>query len=211
MKKLSLAAISALALAACKPDVDVKISTEDLVEVATNEAPKMIEFDARIEDKFTTIDDEKRAEVEAISAIIEKYFDEVEVDVTYGGTGFEIEVEGELELLSTGSSDKAPWYFSVIDAGEGQYYVSQRKSVIWDAFANELKGVSFMAKPDDFLPVNLKIKNDGGELLVGGAILDGEFLSGFARVALNGSRINLNFDGDHWEKAPASFLFVSGN
>ena len=197
MKKLSLIAISTLTLAGCKPDVDVKISTEDLVEVAMNEASKMISFDARIENKYTTVDDEKKAEVE--------------VDVSYGGTGFEIEIEGELELVSTGSSNKAPWYFSVIDAGAGEYYVSQRQSIIWDAFANDLSEVSFMAKPDKFLPVNLKIKNDGGELLVGGAILDGEFLSGFARVALDGSRVNLNFYGDHWEKAPASFLFINGN
>ena len=121
MKKLSLIAISALTLAGCKPDVDFKISTEDLVEVATNEASKMISFDARIENKYTTVDDEKKAEVEAISAIISNYFDEVEVDVSYGGTGFEIEIEGELELVSTGSSNKAPWYFSVIDAGAGKY------------------------------------------------------------------------------------------
>ena len=207
MKKMCLVVLSTLSLTACKPDVDVKLSTEDLIEVANTGASQLVSFDARIEEKYTTIDDEKRAEVKAISQIIETYFEDSEVDVTYGSSGFEIEIEGELELVSNGSSVKAPWYFSVSKGEDGQHLVSQKRSAVWDAFARELKGVSFMAAPKEFLPVNIKLKNEGGALYVGGAVLDGEFLPGFAEIALDGSRVNLNFDGDHWENAPAAFLF----
>lgn len=200
--------LATVGLVACKPDVDVKLSTSDLVQVASTEQSMMVEFDARIEDKYTKVDDEKKTEVEAIARIIKQYFEGAEVDVSYGGSGFEIEIEGELELVSTGSSTRSPWYFQVLDFGEGEYLVQQRKSDIWNKFEDELKAVSFMAKPDSFLPLNIKLKNDGGTILVGGAILDGEYLTGFERVKLTGSRVNLSFEGDHWKKAAAAFLFI---
>ena len=200
--------VAMIGLVACKPDVDIKLSTSDLIQVASTETPMLLEFDARIEDKYTKIDAEKKSEVEAIAGIIAKYFEDVEIDVTYGGSGFEIEIEGELELVATGTSTRSPWYFQVLDAGEGEYLVSQKRSDVWNKFAEELKAVSFMARPDEFLPLNIKLKNDGGTLYVGGAILDGKHLSGFERVELSGTRVTLSFEGNHWKKASASFLFV---
>ena len=48
MRKIDFLALSLLALVACKQDVDAKISTEDIVQSATTEAPMTTEFDARI-------------------------------------------------------------------------------------------------------------------------------------------------------------------
>lgn len=88
MRKIDFLALSLLALVACKPDVDAKISTEDIVQSATTEAPMTTEFDARIEKKYTTLDDKKRVDVKTIAGIIEKYFEDAEVDLAYSGNGF---------------------------------------------------------------------------------------------------------------------------
>lgn len=208
MKKIALLFGGFFLLAACKPDVEVELSTDAVMQVAKSQVSQMIDFEATIEERYTTVDDEKKAQVSAIARAIESYFHDVDVEVSYVSDGFEIEVEGELELVSQGSSQINPWYFSVNIVDEGQYYVSLQKSVTWGSFAEELKDVSFMAAPDDFLPIKIKLKNNGGKLIVGGAILDGELLPGYRVVNLDGSRVNLTFDGDHWENAPASFLFV---
>ena len=208
IQKLFLTTTMAVTLVACEPEVSVKVSTSDILEVATSGAPQMLEFDASIENSMVTIDDEKRAEVSAIVRVIEKHFEGVEVDVTWGDDEFEIEIEGELELTVKDPSTTNPWYFSVQPTDSGGYLFRQQQSVYWRSFRDDLKVISFFAEPDDFLPVNIRLKNNGGALVVGGAILDGKPLSGYERITLNGDRINLNFDGDHWEDAPVAFLLT---
>lgn len=202
-------ACSMFLLAACKPDVDIKLSTKNIVEVAETNEGQLVPFSANIGNKYTKVDDKKKAEVEAIAAVIKKYFDDVEVDISYGAKGFQIEVEGELQLAVNSENITNPWFFAVSKPADGQYILKLQQTRSWNAFANELQKISFTAKPDNFLPVNLKIKNKGGTILVGGAILNGKHLSGFEKIDLDGSRINLNYDGDHWDNAPASFLFIS--
>jgi len=207
MKKLLLV-LCAVVVSACQPETEIKISTADIIDVATSNKPEMLQFEASIVDKFTTMDDDKKNEVKAIAAVIEKYFTDAEIDINIGSKGFEIEVEGELELTSVDDSNLTPWYLSVQKQSEGSYFVTQRKSVTWDAFANELKEISFMASPKNYLPARIKLKNDGGSITVGGAILDGTMLSGYSNTALNGDRVNLTFEGDHWKSAPLGFLYT---
>ena len=207
MKKLLLV-LCAVVVSACQPETEIKISTADIIDVATSDKPEMLQFEASIVDKFTTMDDDKKNEVKAISAVIEKYFTDAEVDINIGSKGFEIEVEGELELTSVDDSNLNPWYLSVQKQSESSYFVTQRKSVTWDAFANELKEISFMARPKNYLPARIKLKNDGGSVTVGGAILDGTMLSGYSNTTLNGDRVNLTFEGDHWKSAPLGFLYT---
>jgi len=206
MKK-AIALLSAVVVAACQPEVEVKISTSDIMDVANSNTTEMLQFEASIVDKFTTMDDDKKNEVKAIAAVIEKYFTDSEVDINIGSKGFEIEVEGELELTAGDDSNMNPWYFSVQKQSEGSYLVAQEKSVTWDAFSNDLKEISFMAAPKNYLPARIKLKNDGGSLTVGGAILEGTMLSGYSMTELNGDRVNLTFEGDHWKSAPLGFLY----
>jgi len=206
MRKL-LVLLCSVAVSACQPEAEIKISTADIVDVANSNGSEMLQFEASIVDKFTTMDDDKKNEVKAIAAVIEQYFTDAEVDINIGSKGFEIEVEGELELTAGDDSNLNPWYFSVQKTSEDSYFVTQSKSVTWDAFSNELKEISFMAAPKNYLPARIKLKNDGGSLTVGGAILDGTMLSGYSKTVLNGDRINLTFEGDHWKSAPLGFLY----
>jgi len=199
-----------LFLVACQPDIDVEFSTDDVNEVILTKKTKLIEFEARIEDKFTTIDDNKKNEVNSIAKVIGKYFKGVEIETSFSARGFEIEIEGELELAFDTDDNQAPWFMQVVDYSDGNFLVTLNRTKIWDAFSAELKEVSFFAKPDQFLPLNIKLKNDGGRVFVGGIILDGTPLGGFHIIELDGSRINMSFDGDHWKKAPASFYFKAG-
>lgn len=203
----------AFLLLGCQPDIDVKFSTSDVELVASKNQTIMIEFEARIEDKFTTIDDKKRAEVKNIANVIGKYFKDVEIETTFAAKGFEIEIEGELELAPQSSDDQAPWFFRVTSYSNDNYLVSLDRTKLWDGFNAELKQISFFAEPDEYLPLNIKLKNDGGQqVLVGGIIIDGTPIGGFGAINLDGSRVTLSFDGDHWKKAPASFyLSTSGS
>ena len=206
LKRILISSI--FALIACKPDVDVKMSTADILEVASTSQSTMIKFDARIENKYVEIDNKKRAEIEAIVDVIKAYFHKAEVDVYYGGSGYKIEIEGELEMTKNPPNSKNPWYFQVLSTDNQLHEIRQKKTSTWESFAAELNKITYYSKPDDFLPINIKLKNNGGEIVVGGAVLNGERLSGFEKIFLNGNTIGLSFDGDHWEKAPAAFLFV---
>ena len=207
MKKfLALATIAIVT--ACNPETEVTMSTSDIVNVGNSGITELVKFEASIVDKYTTMDEDKKNEVNAIASVIKKHFADSEVDINIGSQGFEIEVEGSIELTSGQDTNLNPWYLNVSKGNTGDYFITLEKSVTWDALSNDLKEISFMAAPDNYLPMRIKLKNDGGSLTVGGAILDGNMLSGYSKTSLDGNRVNLVFEGDHWKKAPMGFLYT---
>ena len=206
--------LSVLSLLACKPELEVHMSTDDIESVMNDGSLEMITFEAIIEDNYTTMDEDMRAEVKAAASVLRKYFKNSELDYDIGVKGFEIEIEGEFELTMGDGKNLNPWFFKVSKIGNNrssETKVVLSKSLSWDDFANELKEINFMAKPKDYLPVKIKLKNDGGELLLGGAILDGQRLSGYHREKLDGDRVTLTFKGEHWENVPAGFLYIQSS
>lgn len=207
MFRFLIGLLFSLALVGCKKDIEVKIDESDVLAVYAGDGPKFIEFEATMGESFTTIDDEKKSEVEAIAAVLQEYFPDSEIDIEYGSNEYEIEVEGEVAMAQSPTGIQTPWYIS-IDASLGLPQVSMAKTTFHADFSEEIEDINILADVNDYAAVTFKLKSGSGVLIAGGAVVDGEPLGGLSLLPISGPRTTVKFEGDHWKKGPPGFVFI---
>lgn len=210
-KHICIAALACITLTACKPEVELEIRQNDLETAAASQAVHYVDFEAEISSPFTTIDDKKRAEIAHMERVLNDHFPEAEVDVSFKDKGFEIEIEGELPIVAGKSEIGTPWGVRVFDLNTTpkQYSVYLAKGAGWSAFAKDMNDAITFPRTPDFLEVTMKLRDFKGTIYGGGFSVDGTALSGYGSAKVDGTRVTLSFEGDHWNKAASGFLFIS--
>lgn len=197
-----------LALAACKAEkVEISLDSAMILAAADGQAGT-VSFEATVGEQYTTVDDEKRALIESVTSLIEKYFPDADVDVDIGSDEYEIEVEGNLSVSSASPTSGAPWHVSATSAPDGEGVVVQLlPSAPFGSFQAELQEVNIMLGADEYQPVEFSFTAPSGMVVVGGVIVDG-IPTGVARIPMNGQTIKLLFKDGVWEQTAGTFLYV---
>lgn len=196
-------------LAACTPEIEVTMPASAIVQ-SISDTPQTVEFEARIEEKYTAIDDKQRTEIEAIAAVLENAFPDADVDLSFGGQGYKIDVEGTLVIDTKQPASGAPWYFHASQRQDGKILVELAQGTSWRHFADALGAINIFARAGDFVPMEIKLRRAKGKLIVGGAYVDGRPTGGYSETILTGKKVTIAFaqglGNDYWKDAPASFL-----
>lgn len=197
-----------LALVACKAE-KVEISLDSaMILAAADGHVGTVSFEAAVGEQYATVDDEKRALIESVTSLIEKYFPDADVDVDIGTDEYEIEVEGNLSVSSASPTTGAPWHVSATQATDGEGVVVRLlPSAPFVSFLAELQEVNMMLGADEYQPVEFSFTAPSGTVLVGGAIVDGMPI-GVARVPMNGQTIKMLFKDGIWEKTAGTFVYI---
>jgi hypothetical protein len=129
-----------IALEGCKAQkVEVKLTSEDLVSALSGgnlNAP----FEAEVGEKYSKVDNEKRALIDGVSHLISKHFPNIEQDIDIGSTGYEIQIEGELQVASSKPAGGSPWFVHARNADDGPgILVSLEPSGTFSQFKSELE------------------------------------------------------------------------
>ncbi|MFN0115464.1 MAG: hypothetical protein ACKVPY_12380 [Paracoccaceae bacterium] len=205
-KALLLTALAVLA--ACKAEkVEISLDSGMIVAAADGVASE-VSFEATLGEQYSTVDDEKRAQIESVKSLIEKYFPGVEVNVDIGSDEYRIEVDGSLAVSKASPSSGAPWHVSATRATEGEGIVVQLlPAASFGSFKAELQEVNMILGADEYQPVEFNFTAPSGIVLVGGAIVDG-FPTGIARIPMNGQTIRMLFKEGVWENTSGTFLYI---
>ena len=208
MLRYSFVIASLLGLCACQADdLEIEIRASELLAAETGTASR-IEFEAEAGEEFTEVDDEKRADIDLIVDAIRNYFPDAEVEVDYSGNGYSIEIEGEITISNSSSGVKEPWFVNVSEGPiENSLLVSLETTDSFDSFSRALNSVNLMLSPDEFQPVEFKIRGDGESVLAFGGLLNGEPTTiGISTLSDEWTRIDLS--GGVWEDTSAGFLLL---
>ena len=211
-KKISLRSAlgfgCAALLAACQAkEIEIKLSTEDLRTAANGEAVQ-VSFEAAVGERYTTVDDEKREDIEKVTLALEKFLPNADIEVDFSGDGYTIEIEGELTVSNAKPPTGAPYFVSVVGGPlEGSLLITLETSGTYLEFAKEFKAINAMLKPDEFQPVEFKLKGDGDIALVAGGYVDGRPIN-FKAYDLSSKRTNISFSDGIWKKAAAGFVLL---
>jgi hypothetical protein len=199
---------TALVLAACEAEkVEISLNSETILAAAEGKSSE-IGFEATVGEKFATVDDEKRAVIESVKSLIQKYVPGAEVDVDIGSDEYEIEVEGKLIVSRDRPTAGAPWHVSATQATDGNgIVVNLSPTVSFGSFKDALQDVNFMLGPNEFQPVEFTFTAPSGTVIVGGAIVDG-IPTGVARIPMSGQTIKMLFKDGVWKETAGAFLYV---
>jgi hypothetical protein len=197
-----------VSLAACKAEkIEISLDSEVILAAADGKTSE-VSFEAAVGEQYATVDAEKRALIESVKTLIEKYFSGADVDVDIGSDEYEIEVEGVLEISNISPSSGAPWHVSASPAKDGEGVVVQLLPAgSFGAFEAELQKVNFMLGPDEYQPVEFSFTAPSGTVLVGGAIVDG-IPTGVVRIPMTGQTIKMLFKDGVWEQTAGTFLYL---
>jgi len=195
-----------LTLAACQAeDLEIDLSQADILAAFAG-TDVIVEFEAEVGEKFTKVDEEKRANIDRVVSELKSFIPGVEIDVDYNDDGYMIEIEGEIIVSSDVLRQGAPWYVAVEDTGyEGFMRVSLKTSGTFAAFQDRMKNINFMLSPDEFQPVEFDLRLTGGTLMFAGARLDGRPSGPTVMTAKQ--RLKLSFSEGIWSDTAAGFLF----
>lgn len=203
--RLLLVSTALILLAGCKADeVEITLRTDDILDVSEG-GSEMVEFEA-VFSTFGDLDDEERAQVEALEDILERYveLDDFELDKT--DMGFEVSIEGEIAMTSDLSTSDA--YFVGVSPSkivEGAYLVQLNTGSNFNAMQLEMEDISFMLSPDAFHPTRFKIRGDEEFDIIAPAVqIDGRY-----HLIWRGKtqdRISMTFANGAFDEVGAGFL-----
>ena len=160
-------------LFACKADeVEIELDVEQL-QAAADGTEVMAEFEAEFSN-LGELDDEQRAQVDAVRDILEQYMaiDDFELEST--DTGFEVTIEGEIPVVDTPRADHA--YFIAVDDSSslsGYHRVSLQTGDDFTAMESKMSAISFMLSPNAYHPTKFRVDGESSRLLAPAAEVDG--------------------------------------
>lgn len=195
-------------LSACKAEkVEISLDSATVVAAAQGQSGEA-DFETSVGERYTTIDDEKRALIGSVQSKFEKYFAGADIEVDIGSDEYEIDLEGSLPVSATQPSTGSPWYVSCTPAPDGKGVIVQLlPSGTFEGFAAELEEVNSMIGPDKYQPVEFRFTAQTGTLIFGGAIVDG-VPTGLARIEMNGQTVKMLFSEGVWEQTSGTFLYL---
>ncbi len=205
-----LIALSVMLLASCRvSQVELDLTGEDLMAAANGEVV-FVDFEAEVGNEYTNLDDQQRAELKQVVALVEDSFPDAETELDFGDSGFRIRVEGQLKVSTQVPDAGSPFYVDVMTAVEnrtGAVLVSLKPSKTIESFNEKLRALNFMYSADDFQPAKFKFKASNGLVITGGAYIDGE-PSTLRFIEMAGQRVTMMYDGGIWEKTAPGFIFI---
>jgi hypothetical protein len=199
---------SVLALAACKAEkVDISLDAA-MIQAAANGTAGEVEFEASVGERYTTVDPEKRAQIDAVQSLIQQFFPDADIELDIASDEYEIEVEGTLAISSGTPSSGAPWHVSATPATDGPGIIVQLlPSAAFPSFEAALQEINFMLGPDTAQPVEFRFTASSGTVIVGGAIVDG-MPTGVARIPMTGQTVRMLFEEGIWDELSGTFLYI---
>ena len=205
LKHSVLISLICVFLFACKAkELTIELDIDDAI-AASNGDFDMVEFEAEFS-TFGELDNEKRAQVEALENILSKYVELDDFELETNDNGFEVLVEGEVPITNDKNSDNA--YFILVEDSDILKGYKELRFMTGDNFSSlksEMGSINFMLSPDEFHPVKFKLKGSGVEILAPAVEVDGV---GYLLYKANlDGRMKLLFKGGVFEKTGAGFFF----
>ncbi|MCR6672210.1 hypothetical protein [Devosia ginsengisoli] len=207
MKTIFIVLAAVLLLAGCKAkEVELRVDTQDLQDALAGD-DVTARFIARFE-SFGTLDEEKRAQLDSVQAIVEDAFELEDYNMVADSSQVTITVEGELPIYvgePGGHDDAFALYIWPIDnelLPGFSHALQLNVGKGFDPLQAAMQKVSYMLAIDAVQPVMYRLRANSGApipILAGGAQLDG---TGFAVRAFSiedGDRINLTFKGGAYD------------
>ena len=199
---------TACLLIACKAEkVQVRLDGDALVRAASG-TPGTVDFEAVVAEKYTTVDEEKRSTINALTEKITTFFPDADVDVSIGTDEYEIEIDGTLTLANAQPASGAPWYVSATPATDGDgIRVELLPSRTFGSFDAAVETINSMLGPDEAQPVEFRFTAASGTVIAGGALMDGQ-PQGIVRIPMKGQTIKLLFKDGIWDDTSGTFLYI---
>ena len=205
LKHFSLFSLICVFLFACKAkELTIELKIDDAIAAANGDL-NMVEFEAEFS-TFGELDNEKRAQVEALENILAKYLEIDDFELETNDNGFEVLIEGEVLITNDKNSDNA--YFILVEDSNILDGYKELRFMTGHNFASlkgEMGSINFMLAPDEFHPVKFKIKGSDVEILAPAVEVDG--VSHLLYKADLDGRLKLLFKGGIFEKTGAGFFF----
>ena len=205
LKHFSLFSVICVFLFACKAkELTIDLKIDDAIAAANGDLD-MVKFEAEFS-TFGELDNEKRAQVEALENILAKYLEIDDFELETNDNGFEVLIEGEVLITNDKNSDNA--YFILVEDSnilEGYKELRFMTGHNFDSLKGEMGSINFMLAPDEFHPVKFKIKGSDVEILAPAVEVDG--ISHLLYKADLDGRLKLLFKGGIFEKTGAGFFF----
>ena len=205
LKHFSLFSLICVFLFACKAkELTIDLKIDDAIAAANGDLD-MVKFEAEFS-TFGELDNEKRAQVEALENILAKYLEIDDFELETNDNGFEVLIEGEVLITNDKNSDNA--YFILVEDSNILDGYKELRFMTGHNFASlkgEMGSINFMLAPDEFHPVKFKIKGSDVEILAPAVEVDG--VSHLLYKADLDGRLKLLFKGGIFEKTGAGFFF----
>ena len=198
--------IVAVLLTGCRAEkVEVRLTAEEIVAAANGQTAS-VGFETEVGERYTKVDSEKRAMIDAVAKLIEAKFPGADVEVDIGSDEYAIEIKGDVALSSSDPGQGAPWYISAQKVGDA-ISVSLLPSDRFGSFKTDMEALNTMIGPDEYQPVEFRFTASSGRVLVGGAYIDG-VPTGFAEIPMSGQTVKMLFKGGVWEETSGTFLYI---
>lgn len=195
-------------LAGCQAeDIEIEMTASELL-AAFSGTDQSLEFEATVGEKYTKVDDEKRATIEQISQGLTEFFPDADIEIDIENDGYEIEIEGTITVSETAPATGAPYFVKVAEGPlPGSILVTLEPSQTFANFKAELSDINFMLSPDEFQGAKFKVEGAGEKILVFGAYVDGRPTT-VAAYELSSQDIRLKVGDGIWKKTAAGFLLL---
>ncbi len=207
--------LALVVLAGCKAEsIQIRLSASDIDKALSGEAVS-VPFKAQYRN-FGDLKDDDRAKLDDLEKIARQYLAIDDFDVSSNDNSVMVEVDGTIPVVTAankGASPVSPWVISVEDSAEGIDQFPLRVSIVstsdFNAMSDKMEDVSFMSNPDEFNPVQFRLKGSSAsdlKVLAGGFQMDGDNYSLKVVAIPAGESATLNFSGGAYDGTAASFL-----
>lgn len=160
-------------LVACKADeAEIELDVQQL-QAAADGAEVMAEFEA-VFSNFGELDNEQRAQVDAVRNILERYMEIDDFELETTDTGFEVTIEGEIPVVNSTRTDHA-YFIAVSESSSLPDYhrVALMTGDDFTAMEGEMSAINFMLSPDAYHPTKFRLDGKSSSLLAPAAEVDG--------------------------------------
>jgi len=213
MKLIKTAALlmSSYLLVACQAqEVEIKLSAEEIYAAYEGDTVS-IDFEAKVGERYTQVDEEKRSTIESVTDKLVTHFPDADIEVDISSDEYEIEIEGQLIVAQRAPNSGAPYYIKVSESPITNFLlVTLEPSETYAKFAGALSDVNMMLKPDQFQGAKFKIKGSGEKIVFFGSYLSGNPTT-IGSEMLSSKSVTVEMKEAIWQKTSVGFLIEKRN
>ena len=193
---------AALLLGGCKADsLTIKISADNISAATQGDEPR-VSFVAEFK-SYGDLDDKKRAELELVEGIVDKYLDIDDIDITKNGGQTILAIEGTIPV-STNAQVDDPWFIKVSEWDDQFDRVELATGSKYKKMATEILAISWAFEPEQYHEVKMRLKAKDKRVIAPLAQVDTETHLFYDATVTRS--VSLNFVGDAFTEAGAGFL-----
>ncbi|QGG79679.1 hypothetical protein GH975_03485 [Litorivicinus lipolyticus] len=193
----------AMLVAGCNSDsLEINVNAAHIVSSLDGSPAGQADFEAEFS-LLGELDDEQRAQLDAIVSAVESMMDIDSVEIESGDFGPSLLIEGSIPI-SNDPNERSPWYLKTSQFDDGLVQVELATGQNFEPLKSQMEDINFMLTPAAYHSVKYKLKGSRALVMAPAVEVDG-VTHLFYRGALD-KRLILNFNGGPFEQTGAGFV-----